>query len=66
MKMEKWDKHKLHFLPSTYSDGFSPLLLSSEDFNSPEHSAKAVKVVRYTHIYLKLLVISMWAANLQE
>lgn len=57
--MEKCDKYKLHFLSYIYSDGFFPLLLLSEDSNGPEHLAKAVAVVDYTHIYLKLLVISM-------
>lgn len=42
---------------------FPPL---PEDYDSPEHSAKAITDVGYTHIFLTLLVISIQSAYLQE
>lgn len=56
----------VHFLPYIHNERCFPLPLLSEDCNSLEHSAEAIADVDYAHIFLKLLVISMQFAYLQE
>ena len=70
--MEKMRQAKIecfitvHFLRYIHCERYFPLPLLSEDCDSPEHSAKAIADVDYTHIFLKFLAISMQSAYLQE